>query len=139
MIAPANIADLLPHREPMLMISNVLKVSEEGISCCSNIEKNNPFLEQKLLPSFVALELVAQASGLFLALTASNAPAEEPKAGAIVAVRDMKLSNVKVHQGVSLKVCSTFLGGSLQAAMFEGIVFLDEQEVCAVKVTIASL
>lgn len=130
---------LLPHREPMLMISDIMEMNQESIICCSHIQQNNPFLEEGMLPTYVGLELVAQASGLHLAMAQQDHALKTPKAGAIVAVRDMKLSDVKINSGASLKVCSTFLGGSQQAAMFEGSVFLGAQEVCTVKVTIAAL
>lgn len=133
-----NIEAILPHRAPMLMISDIVTKGDSTIHCRVCIKKDNPFLNEGILPGFVCLELVAQTAGIFLGVDALSQPtAKTPDSGAIVSVREMKVFPQAIGLGVVLDVTVKFLGGNQQAAMFSGKVLLDDCELFAAKVTVA--
>lgn len=141
---PSTIEGILPHRNPMLMISKVVSKSIEAIHCQAYIDQENPFLSHGTLPAYVGLELIAQASGLYLGLAEQGLGQQSddfgaPRLGAIVAVRDLVMADVAVQPGVTLDITAEFWGGSQQAAQFSGQVLLGQEEVCRTRVTIAIL
>lgn len=57
----AVLENLLPHRPPMLLLSGVLSVDEEGARCEAVVSKDMPFADrQGNLPGWVGIELMAQ-------------------------------------------------------------------------------
>lgn len=135
---PVNIEAILPHRLPMLMISSVLSRDESSIHCRAIIDEHNPFLDGDILPGFVCLELVAQASGIFLGMGDSeNEGVKAADSGAIVSVKNMIVKPKEIIEGMVMDVQSYFLGGNQSAAMFSGTVLLDGCAVFETKVTVA--
>ncbi|MBL4759754.1 MAG: hypothetical protein JKY80_02720 [Mariprofundaceae bacterium] len=111
---------MLPHRKPMLMISEVLSYDDQQLEALSLIEPANPLLQDGgRFPGFATLELLAQASGLFLGLNMDGSA--EP--GAIVSVRNMQVfkSSLGIDKPIHVKI--NFLGGSGSAAMFQGLAY----------------
>jgi len=111
---------MLPHRKPMLMISEVLSYDDQQLEALSLIEAVNPLLQDGgRFPGFATLELLAQASGLFLGLNMDGSA--EP--GAIVSVRNMHIfkSSLGIDEPIHVKI--NFLGGSGSAAMFQGLAY----------------
>lgn len=129
-----DIESMLPHRKPMLMISKLLDYDDQKLSAQAVIHEDNPLLESGMLPGHAALELVAQASGLFLGLNLSG----EAKPGAIVSVRDMQVHTPWIACGESLMIETQFLGGSESAAMFQGRVMHDQTLVLETTLTVSS-
>ncbi|MDX8378025.1 MAG: hypothetical protein R8L53_08400 [Mariprofundales bacterium] len=133
-----SIEALLPHRTPMLMISDIVTKGDTKIHCRACIKKDNPFLNEGILPSFICLELVAQAAGIFLGIDAlEHSNIKLPDSGAIVSVRDMNIHAQAIRLGMVLDVTANFLGGNQQAAMFSGQVLFDNCLLFEIKVTIA--
>lgn len=57
--------DLIPHREPMLLINKVLKVSDSSSESLVLIDSHTPFFEQtKGVPTWIGLEYMGQTSAL---------------------------------------------------------------------------
>ena len=125
---------MLPHRKPMLMISEVLSYDDQQLEALSLIEPANPLLQDDgRFPGFATLELLAQASGLFLGLNLAGSA--EP--GAIVSVRHMHIfkSSLGVDKPIHVKV--NFLGGSGSAAMFQGLAYQEDVLVSDATLTVS--
>jgi len=130
-----NLEALLPHRKPMLMISEVLSYDDGQLQALSMIEPENPLLQQGKFPGFAALELLAQASGLFLGLNMDGDGAP----GAIVSVRNMQVHKACLTIDEAMHIKTNFLGGSGSAAMFQGLVYQEDRLVFEATLTVSRL
>ncbi|MDX8397497.1 MAG: hypothetical protein R8K49_04165 [Mariprofundaceae bacterium] len=125
---------MLPHRRPMLMISEVSSYDKQQLQALSYLQNDNPLLQQGRFPTYGLLELLAQASGLFLGLNMDG----EAGPGAIISVRNMKLlgpSWFDIEQPLSIQ--TNFLGGSADAAMFQGEVLREGQLILQASLTVS--
>lgn len=57
---PISIREFLPHRDPMLMVDDVLKIDEETIETNFLIKENNIFIEDDCLNEVGIIENAAQ-------------------------------------------------------------------------------
>jgi predicted hotdog family 3-hydroxylacyl-ACP dehydratase len=111
-----DIETTLPHRRPMLMVGRVLEGSDQHLIATTRIDKENPFIEDNRLPGHVGLEMIAQASGLFLGLARDG----DARPGAIVAIRGMQISMPWLELSARITIETELLGGGEDAAMFHG-------------------
>jgi len=130
-----DVTTMLPHQKPMLMVSEIVACDDHSLSARACIEKDNPLLEKDgLFPGHAALELLAQASGLFLGLHVAG----EARPGAIVSVRNMQVYTPWLSVNDSLMIETRFLGGSESAAMFQGQVMHHQSVVMEAMLTVSS-
>jgi len=115
-----DIETVLPHRPPLLMISGVATHDAHGLTATGRVDRDNPLLQDGALPGHAGLELIAQASGVWLGLSRKG----EAGPGAIVTVRDMRVHLPWLDSQEKITVESAFLGGDERAAMFRGTVFV---------------
>ncbi len=108
----------------MRMLSSIVSQNDREIHCTCEIMANNPLLENQCFPVTGGVELLAQASGVLLGL--KNAEAEV-RPGAVVQIKKFSLWDAQIPVGSILHIYSNFQAGSLEAAMFTGKVFFDEQ------------
>ena len=63
-----NAADYLPHESPMVLLENIIDVTEETALCSVVVSENGvlaPFLNARgALPAWYAIELIAQTIGV---------------------------------------------------------------------------
>jgi len=130
-----NPATLLPHREPMLMVSNITGMDGDRLTAQAVVQEGNPLLQDGRLPGHAALEMLAQASGLFLGLAQAG---QEVRPGAIVSVRDMQVHIDWLQPGARLTVETECLGSSGAAAMFRGSVKEGDATVLDAMLTVSS-
>jgi len=124
---------MLPHRKPMLLVSEVLTYNAHGLTALASIHDDNPLLELGQFPGHAALEMLAQASGLLLGLRCAG----EVRPGAIVSVRDMQVHVARLFPGDQMKIETNFLGGIESAAMFKGAVMQGETPVLEATLTLS--
>lgn len=56
-----RLQDLLAHESPMLLLTELVSVEEEGACCKALVTKENPFADENgNLPGWVGIELMAQ-------------------------------------------------------------------------------
>ena len=130
----ANIEAMLPHQKPMRMVSEIVAHNDDSLTATAIIDDDNPLLEQGAFPGHAALELLAQASGLFLGLRFAG----ETRPGAIVSIRNMQVHTPQLNVGKALTIETRFLGGSETAAMFQGRVISDETVAMEAMLTVSS-
>ncbi len=125
---------MLPHRKPMLMVSKITAYDDQTLTAQGRIDADNPLLVEGRFPGHGGLELLAQASGLFLGTRFSG----EARPGAIVSVRDMQVHMPWLAVNDSLTIETRFLGGSESAAMFQGQVLQNQSVVMEATLTVSS-
>ena len=59
-----EIFNLLPHKGVSRFVKEILELSEERIVCTGRIPSDSPYLDNGRVPTYVALEIAAQASVL---------------------------------------------------------------------------
>lgn len=83
----------LPHRPPMLLIDKALMISDDEVRAQTDAQSPllKPFLnEEGLLPSWYALELMAQCVGIFAGYMRQRENLDPLKAGFIISCRGLK-------------------------------------------------
>ena len=126
----------LPHRPPMLMLSEVLQQQADHNHCRSVIRADNPMLENGLFPATAAIELLAQAAGLLLG---ARNPGNASRPGAIVQIKHFHATHSNIPVGTELHIHAHYQAGSADAAMFAGEVKLDGQAILNAELMIALL
>ena len=59
-----NIEDLLPHRDRMLLIDEILEIDDKTAVSRSTVTDQWPFFDGKTVDSIILIELVAQTAGI---------------------------------------------------------------------------
>jgi predicted hotdog family 3-hydroxylacyl-ACP dehydratase len=59
-----NIEDLLPHRDRMLLIDEILEVNDKAADTRATVTDQWPFFDGKAVDSLILIELVAQTAGI---------------------------------------------------------------------------
>lgn len=126
--------ELLPHAPPMLMVTDVIAHDEKTIHCRCHIAADNPLLVDGLLPAHCGIELLAQGSGLLLGLQHRQGK----PGGAIAAVRSFNVNPKAVASGDVIDVHSRFIGGTQDAALFEGEARLGEHDWCSASIMLVT-
>ena len=129
-----DVTAMLPHQKPMLMVSEIVTHDDQTLTARATIDEDNPLLESGRFPGHGGLELLAQASGLFLGVRFAG----EARPGAIVSVRDMQVHSPWIEANESVTIETRFLGGSESAAMFQGQVIHQQSVVMEAMLTVSS-
>lgn len=83
---PYPIAELLPHRPPMLLLDEMLAYDADGARAVTTIGPTTLFLDGGAVPAHVGLEYMAQACGAFAGALARDA-GEPVKIGFLLGTR----------------------------------------------------
>ncbi len=59
-----NIEDLLPHRDRMLLIDEILEIDDKAAVTRATVTDQWPFFDGKTVDSLILIELVAQTAGI---------------------------------------------------------------------------
>ena len=97
------LAELIPHRPPMLLLERVVAFDEESAQCAVEIRESSTFFEPGGVPAWVALEYCAQTIAAYAGLKARGSGGA-PKIGLLVAARELKLYTSAFPAGASLLV-----------------------------------
>ena len=127
----------LPHRPPMLMLTEILQQQADHIHCRSIIRADNPMLNpQRLFPATAAIEPLAQAAGLLLG---EHSPGDASRPGAIVQIKTFQAQPATIPVGTELRIHAHYQAGSADAALFKGQVKCGEQTLLSAELLIALL
>jgi predicted hotdog family 3-hydroxylacyl-ACP dehydratase len=83
---------LIPHRGEALLLRQILRHEGETIECVGVIPGSSPFVQGGRAPSFVGLELAAQAAAALQVLERSDRPLAPPH-GYLVGVREARFTS----------------------------------------------
>lgn len=98
-----NIADLLPHRPPMLMVNGVIRLNDSEAVTESVVQDNWPLVRDGAADPLVLIELVAQTAGIHNGWKRDKQEGPEgDKKGWIVGIKSADLSKNVVTVGTRL-------------------------------------
>ena len=84
------VADVVPHKPPMLLLDRVLSYETDRVTCEVRIGPETPFLEDGLVPAVVGIEYMAQTVAAYAGLTARE-QGKDAKIGFLLGCRDLTL------------------------------------------------
>jgi predicted hotdog family 3-hydroxylacyl-ACP dehydratase len=97
-------AELLPHGPAAVLIDSVLERGEGRLRCAGSIPAAYALVRDGQAPSFVALELGAQAAALLEVLSAGAEEHAERRRGYLVSAREVVFERAQIPAGAALEV-----------------------------------
>lgn len=129
---------LIPHRAPMCLIDRVFAFDAAQRTCCAyvSITPASPFFSGSGVPSWVALEYMAQTSaalaGLFDRMREASRP---PRPGLLLGARKLALDLDGFENGRVYTVCAKETYSDGDAAAFDCAV-MDDTGACVASATL---
>lgn len=127
--------NLLPHKPPMVLISNVLNYSIEDKFLVANvlINKSDVFFDTTIngVPSYIGLEYMAQSIGCFSGIYDLSSPRKkDPRIGFIMGTRNFKnfINVFSLNRSYTIEVKEILFEEEI--ASFECKIFDDEEKLC---------
>jgi predicted hotdog family 3-hydroxylacyl-ACP dehydratase len=97
------VAELVPHRPPMILIDEILDIGEKSLSARVALTERSPFVEEGKLPALVTLEYMAQSVAAF-AGAARLAAGKPVRLGMLIGCREMELEVDALSVGDVLEI-----------------------------------
>ena len=113
---------LLPHRPPMVLIDGVEAINLEAkrVVVSLKIDDSNPFFSNGGVPSWVAIEYMAQAAGTLVGLRdRSLAPDCTPRVGMLLGTRRMEVGLSRFVAGETYRASAECVFEDTDAASFQ--------------------
>ncbi|HBN22588.1 MAG TPA: 3-hydroxydecanoyl-ACP dehydratase [Holosporales bacterium] len=114
----STIGKFLPHDEPMVLLDDLLECLEESVHATVTPHKESPFCEQGAIPSYVALEYMAQSVAAWNGYHAHQRQ-EQPKVGFLLGSRRLTLHVPSFLVGETLNVYGKCQYNDGEMASFE--------------------
>ena len=100
------VAELLPHRPPMILIDEILEITDTAVRARVVLTDQSPFVEDGAVSSLVSIEYMAQSIAAFAG--ASRRQRGEPVIrGYLIACREMTMVVDALAVGDELEVVAT--------------------------------
>lgn len=113
-----DISELVPHSPPMVLIDRMVSHRDDFIHCQVTINSFSPFCENGSVPSYIAIEYMAQALAAWNGLM-SKRQGDSPKIGFLLGVRRLELDVPSFNIGEVLDVYGNVLYIDGAMASFE--------------------
>jgi predicted hotdog family 3-hydroxylacyl-ACP dehydratase len=115
----AQIAELIPHADDMVLIDEVMDHDPTRISCRTRLDPttNHPLAINGSLPATALAEYAAQAMAVHGGLLAS--PGAEPRPGRLVALGQLDLGIEALSEPLTLDIQATRLGGDEAGHLYD--------------------
>lgn len=113
------VAELLPHRPPMVLLDEALSFEADGATCAVEVREGAPFVEDGRLPAVVFMEHMAQAVAAFAGHSARER-GEAPSSGYVVGARELNLHVAHARVGDRLVVAVRRLAGNARLGHYRG-------------------
>ena len=120
--------DLLPHEPPMILLDRVVAYDEDFIHATVTIRKGAPFFADGEIPSYIALECMAQAVGAWNGLQARQHH-KKPKLGFLIGSRRLTLDIPSFKEGLALDVYGQAVYKDKEMASFDCWIEVQGQRV----------
>ena len=104
------IEELVRHRAPMLLLDRVENEGHRTTTCGLTIREDSTFLEDGAVPSFVALEYMAQCVAVHAGLCGVR-NGQQPRIGYLVGARDVDFLVDEFRVGEHLRVIASHVWG----------------------------
>jgi predicted hotdog family 3-hydroxylacyl-ACP dehydratase len=115
------VADYLPHRPPMLLIDEIVEVTEHRAVCRTTIHPDCVFAIDGAVHPSAMIELVAQVCAIYVGVRSAR-DGDPPRLGVITACREISFAvdSFAVGDALTITVNKTF--GQKQLAAFTCVV-----------------
>jgi predicted hotdog family 3-hydroxylacyl-ACP dehydratase len=127
-----ELAELVPHRGPMLLLDSVVAHGERDITCLASIGEDHAFLEGEEVDILVCVELVAQAVAAYVGKRDLLAGIK-PAIGFLVSCREALFEVPTLALGDRLTVLARHVWGDKDLGSFKGEVRRDGVTVAKVE------
>ena len=127
-----DIASLVPHRAPMLLLDAVTGIEDRMIECSTLVSDACVFVEDGRADALLCIELVAQAVAAYVGY-AAIAAGGRPTVGLLISCRDATFETDALAVGDRLKIVARHVWGDANLASFRGHVERDGARVAAVE------
>jgi len=108
-----DIKSIIPQREPIIMIDNIINHSEEVTTTSLIIRSDNIFVEDNLLQPSGLIEHIAQSSAARMGIQTSE-KGIEPLLGYIASIKNLKIEILpKVGEIITTKIIITHQIGDI--------------------------
>jgi predicted hotdog family 3-hydroxylacyl-ACP dehydratase len=124
------LAELVPHRPPMILLDELLEWAPGRARCAVRLHPGSPFMEGGRVRAVVALEYMAQAAAVCAGMEARQAGLR-PASGFLVGARELELSVGHLQAGDALVVEAEHEQGDERLACFRCRVRRGEEPVAA--------
>jgi predicted hotdog family 3-hydroxylacyl-ACP dehydratase len=135
-----NLADLMPHAAPMILLTSLLEVGEEHAICEVTINEQSMFFDKKSnsVPAWVGIEYMAQSISVHAGVHAQLN--DQPvKIGLLLGSRRYESEVIGFEQGDCLQIRVQKLYQEANGlAGFECKILKDEQLICEAKLNVFS-
>jgi predicted hotdog family 3-hydroxylacyl-ACP dehydratase len=98
-----HVADFLPHAPPMILLDDVITHEENFVHTRVTIREGLPFFKNGGVPSYVALEYMAQTVGVWKGFLSQQGH-QEPQIGFLLGSRRLILNTPFFSEGTILDV-----------------------------------
>jgi len=113
-----DIAVLIAHRPPMLLLDRLVDTDEKNATCEVTLRADSTFVRQGRVRAVVSLEYMAQCVAVFAGYRRYS-KGQKPKMGYIVGARDVVLDVDAFEVGDRLSVRAEHVWAGERAASFE--------------------
>ncbi len=117
-----DVSLLLPHRPPMVLIDGVesFDIEAKRVVVAVKITSANPFFSEDGVPTWVAIEFMAQAAAALVGLRdRRDAPERAPRPGLLLGTRRMVLELERFLAGSSYHISAECVFEDTDAASFQ--------------------
>ena len=128
------IESYVPHRRPMLVVDEIIEVTDISIECRATIRPDNIFVQNGVVNPIAMIEFVAQACAILIGIRAEAKPSG-PRLGFIVGCREVTFSVDEFHVGDELTLVGTKVHGQEHLGGFTGSVIKNGTSVVTVHLT----
>lgn len=106
-----DLAPLLPHAPPALLVRSILGASTEEIVCGAEIPPDHPLAAAGRAPAWLGVEAAAQAAAVLEAL-ARREEDPGPRVGYLVGIREARLASSFLPTGETFRVTARLEGSA---------------------------
>jgi len=118
------VADYLPHRPPMLLIDDIVEVSDLRAVCRTTIHPDCVFAVHGVVHPSAMIEIVAQACAIYVGVLSAR-DGDPPRTGLIMSCREISFAVDSFAVGDELTITANKVFGQHQLAAFTGTVVRD--------------
>ncbi len=129
-----NITDLIPQREPMVMLSNLLKFTDNSATTCLNITDDNIFCNNGVFQESGLIENIAQTAAAMNGYAALMKK-EKVKLGFIGAVKNLNIYKLP-EVNSTIKTTVSIQNKVMNVDIIKGVVMQEDSVIaeCEMKI-----
>lgn len=133
-IEKVNITDLIPQRAPMVMLSNLLKFTDNSATTCLNIKDDNIFCTNGLFHECGLIENIAQTAAAMNGY-ATLMKNEKVKLGYIGAVKNLRIYKLP-EVNSTIKTTVSLQNKVMNVDIIKGIIMQEDSVIaeCEMKI-----